>query len=467
MAFNTFKSSGPDNSVQLANGYKLTSSSGLTYVNDGFSGLLSLDESGSGQPTSIILLNEFGIPGVALDSTSDSKVHAFGLGSIGAGHISLGSDNQINFGTGAGFLYEVNIPIITGAIEEGSGFLSQAEPLVYTTTSGGTTTITTSGTTGFLVFSSPSENGIGPIGGHDIITNKITNNISGSLLRSFAQDGFVPATMLLTGSTNYNSVYVVRAKQISGPVTGVTYDNYGSIRFTSGSTDGYSSYVLIDESITGGTFNQLVNFHVYSPAADGPAAELFKNMPMYGGFTSPTGSTNTNGQLYFSPGSGVTFNTVYGFKVDDLKNSPGNTVTNSYAFYSEGDNDISYFAGKVGIGKVAPTKPLDVSGNTSIYGGYYGKCTSISTSGTTAVDGNTQVYWVDTSSGNVTLTLNPATLGSLFFEVKKLGTDGNSITISMTTGSIYADTGAQSSYTFSIAGAAIGVRSNGTDAVVV
>jgi hypothetical protein len=84
----------------------------------------------------------------------------------------------------------------------------------------------------------------------------------------------------------------------------------------------------------------------------------------------------------------------------------------------------------------------------------------------TTVNGTIQTYIVDTSGGSVTLTVNPTTLGNFGFSVKKKGTDSNSVTISMSSGSIYADNGAQSFYTFSSPGAAINIKLDGTDAYV-
>jgi hypothetical protein len=77
-----------------------------------------------------------------------------------------------------------------------------------------------------------------------------------------------------------------------------------------------------------------------------------------------------------------------------------------------------------------------------------------------------QFVIVDTSGGNVTLSVTPATLGQSTIKIKKKGTDINSIILSMTSGSIYADSGAQSSYTFFGPGAAVELDTDGTNSYV-
>lgn len=99
-------------------------------------------------------------------------------------------------------------------------------------------------------------------------------------------------------------------------------------------------------------------------------------------------------------------------------------------------------------------------------------CTNYNTPGFTYISSNytlssnDDVIIVDTSLGNVTISVNPSLLGKDSFKIKKLGTDVNSVIISMLAGSIYADSGAQASYTFSGPGAAIELQTDGTNAYV-
>jgi len=82
----------------------------------------------------------------------------------------------------------------------------------------------------------------------------------------------------------------------------------------------------------------------------------------------------------------------------------------------------------------------------------------------TATDG---FIIIDTAAGNVVLSVDPSVIGVTGFSVKKKGSDTNSVTILMTTGKIYADAGAQSSYTFFGPGAAVILKSDATDLYLV
>ncbi len=53
------------------------------------------------------------------------------------------------------------------------------------------------------------------------------------------------------------------------------------------------------------------------------------------------------------------FTNVYGVHVQSQKVTG---VTNGYAFYQDGVNDLNYFAGKIGIGVTAPTYPIQLAG---------------------------------------------------------------------------------------------------------
>jgi hypothetical protein len=78
---------------------------------------------------------------------------------------------------------------------------------------------------------------------------------------------------------------------------------------------------------------------------------------------------------------------------------------------------------------------------------------------------------VDTSGGNVGITVSPSLLkatgghGRLCY-IKKKGTDANSVTITPSSGSIYADAGAAASYVFSFPGESITFQSDGTNLYV-
>lgn len=85
--------------------------------------------------------------------------------------------------------------------------------------------------------------------------------------------------------------------------------------------------------------------------------------------------------------------------------------------------------------------------------------------GTPVVSEQDTTIVVDTSGGNAVVTINPA-LNTRIMNIKKKGTDLNTITIQPSTGSIYADSGAQASFVFSGAGESISVQSDLTDLFV-
>lgn len=144
---------------------------------------------------------------------------------------------------------------------------------------------------------------------------------------------------------------------------------------------------------------------------------------------------------------------------------------NGFAFSSGGSGNPSLSFKLVALPTTTDTtsyKPLSIDGNGNIkkMNSWSGTETITTVSANTTIDGTKKAYVVDTGSGNVTLSLNPGTLGNLVFSVKKKGADVHTVTISMTTGSIYADAGAQSSFTLSNPGEAVTIRLDGTNAYV-
>ena len=73
---------------------------------------------------------------------------------------------------------------------------------------------------------------------------------------------------------------------------------------------------------------------------------------------------------------------------------------------------------------------------------------------------------VDTSGGNINITVAPANVTGIV-NIKKKGADANTITLTMSSGSIYADSGAQATFVYSNPGQSTSIQSDGTNVYVI
>jgi len=120
--------------------------------------------------------------------------------------------------------------------------------------------------------------------------------------------------------------------------------------------------------------------------------------------------TNAYNLRAATPYSNVgTIENLYGVYIDEQSPSGGGTINNKWAFYQEGANDKSYFAGNVGIGTISPDMLFHVGSSTpsSIASANY--YNSAFVSGDLEVDGT--IY------GNISGTINPGfTENSVVFQ---------------------------------------------------
>ena len=74
-----------------------------------------------------------------------------------------------------------------------------------------------------------------------------------------------------------------------------------------------------------------------------------------------SGTVGTSTGAYIQVGGGTTTN-GYGIWLTDV------AATTGYGIYQTGTNDFNYFAGRIGIGTLTPSFPLDVNGNARVTG---------------------------------------------------------------------------------------------------
>jgi hypothetical protein len=129
-----------------------------------------------------------------------------------------------------------------------------------------------------------------------------------------------------------------------------------------GNTTGYGQVIGANYNVLSGITNtgNAIGIHVAATNSGSGTLTQTVGQVLYSGATGGGTVSTAYGSVISLVGPSVA--TGFGLLIEDIQ------ATTGYAIYQSGTNDLSHFAGKVGIGTNSPAYPLHVVGNVRIDG---------------------------------------------------------------------------------------------------
>jgi len=194
-----------------------------------------------------------------------------------------------------------------------------------------------------------------PMGSLLFLTRNATSDTALTERMRIFQNGHVAI------GTSDDSPSRLRVVETGPSAWALTADLFPTIS-VNGNTTGYGGVIRTSYNVLSGVVNTGTAIGTHVEALNTGAGSLTQTAAqvLYSGTTGVGTVATAYGSLINVVGPGVA--TGYGVLIQDVQ------ATTGYAIYQAGTNDVSYFAGKVGIGTASPAYPLHVVGNVRVDG---------------------------------------------------------------------------------------------------